>query len=175
MQSRRPLAVLLCAALLDILGTHSASAETQLGCRSPVPLATSNLVVHCRYVTIEIEAGAVATLVGRDQHGEPSAVNLRSGAIYVDDHPAADREPFQIRTPDAIASVRGTSWAVDVSAARSSVFVVAGSVQVRRRLDQRSVRLTAGEGVDVEAETNPLVVKRWPAPRVRALLNRLGR
>jgi hypothetical protein len=38
-----------------------------------------------------------------------------------------------------------------------------------------SVSLGPGEGVDVDASATPLDIKRWPAPRVAALMARLGR
>jgi hypothetical protein len=80
---------------------------------------------------------------------------------------------FQVITPQAIAAVRGTKWAVDVAETKTSVFVVNGRVAVGRRTGGQSVTLGSGEGVDVE-EAGPLTVKRWPPARVSALLARLG-
>ena len=77
-------------------------------------------------------------------------------------------------TPQAIAAVRGTKWAVDAAEGKTSVFVVNGRVAVGRRTGSHSVTLGAGEGVDVEATRGPLTVKRWPAARVAALMARLG-
>jgi len=81
---------------------------------------------------------------------------------------------FQVITPQAIAAVRGTRWAVDAADAKTSVFVVEGRVAVGRRKGSHSVTLGPGEGVDVEA-AGPLTIKRWPAARVQALMARLGR
>ena len=80
---------------------------------------------------------------------------------------------FQVITPQAIAAVRGTKWAVDAAEGKTSVFVVNGRVAVGRRTGSHSVTLGPGEGVDVEA-TGPLTIKRWPAARVAALMARLG-
>jgi hypothetical protein len=80
---------------------------------------------------------------------------------------------FQVTTPQAIAAVRGTKWAVDAAGGKTSVFVVNGRVAIGRRTGSHSVTLGAGEGVDVEA-MGPLTVKRWPAARVSALMARLG-
>ena len=109
--------------------------------------------------------------------GAANLTSRRSGrvAVYLTGGWTQKRGAFQVRTPDAIASVRGTEWVVDVGAAETSTFVVQGIVGVRRRIDNQAVVLTAGEGVDVAPEVNPLIVKRWPEPRVRALLGRFGR
>jgi hypothetical protein len=86
------------------------------------------------------------------------------------------RRSFEIRTPQAIAAVRGTQWTVDVAGGKTAVFVVTGRVSVRRVSGGTgSVNLSAGEGVDVEPGTAPLVVRRWPAARASALLARFGR
>ncbi|MGZ2404638.1 hypothetical protein ACVIKO_001898 [Rhizobium ruizarguesonis] len=53
------------------------------------------------------------------------------------------------------------------------MLVVRGSVAVRRPSGEPVV-LSPGEGVDVIGGTEPLVVRRWPAPRAAALLARLG-
>jgi hypothetical protein len=78
---------------------------------------------------------------------------------------------FQVITPQAIAAVRGTKWAVDSAEGKTSVFVVNGRVSVARRAE-RGIVLGPGEGVDVEA-TGPLTVKRWAPARVAALMARL--
>ena len=76
-------------------------------------------------------------------------------------------------TPQAIAAVRGTRWAVDAEGGKTSVFVVNGRVNVARAGGRGRVDLGPGEGVDVEP-SGQLIVKRWPAPRVAALMARLG-
>jgi ferric-dicitrate binding protein FerR (iron transport regulator) len=83
------------------------------------------------------------------------------------------RGEFKVITPQAIAAVRGTRWAVDVVENQTSVLVVNGRVAVGRRTGSRSVTLGPGEGVDVQA-AGPLTVKRWPPARVAALMARLG-
>jgi ferric-dicitrate binding protein FerR (iron transport regulator) len=69
--------------------------------------------------------------------------------------------------------VRGTKWAVDTTATKTSVFVADGRVGVTRRSGGRGVVLAPGDGVDVEG-TAPLTVKRWGQPRINALMLRLG-
>jgi FecR protein len=161
------------AALLLPIG--GAGGQTFAGCTSTNQASDGNLVLHCRQVIIEVERGADVKLTGRNRDGEPAAAALSAGAIYIEDNSKASRGRLQVTTPDAIASVRGTTWVVDVTPQQSSVFVVAGNVDVRRRQNSQQVSLSAGDGVDVAPGDAPLVVKRWPAERVRALLARFGR
>ena len=114
-------------------------------------------------------------LVDRNRNGIPEAIDLRARAILVDLPGRRARRDFQILTPHAIAAVRGTVWAVDVSATRTSVFVREGTVAVARPGDRHGVILGPGEGVDVEAGATALVVRRWPMERVAHLLARFGR
>ena len=101
-------------------------------------------------------------------------VALSSKALLLDVQVKSGGRKFQVNTPQAIAAVRGTRWAVDVAEGKTSVFVVHGRVRVGRRSPgDRQVVLGPGEGVDVEAAT-PLVVKRWAPARVSALMARLG-
>ncbi|TGD97959.1 FecR domain-containing protein [Methylobacterium nonmethylotrophicum] len=123
-------------------------------------------------LTIAAETGAALTVIDRNRDGRPDAVTLDAKAVLVDRPPGAGR--FQILTPHAVASVRGTIWAVDVSADQTSVFVEQGRVAVSRPRG-RPVVLGAGDGVDVRPGTDPLTVTRWGAARVAALLGRLGR
>jgi ferric-dicitrate binding protein FerR (iron transport regulator) len=97
---------------------------------------------------------------------------LESRGLLIESPPR--RGMFQILTPHAIATVRGTVWAVDVSPARSSVFVREGAVDVRRRHGEETVTLRGGDGVDVDDVTG-LEVKRWSAERAARLLARFGR
>jgi ferric-dicitrate binding protein FerR (iron transport regulator) len=70
--------------------------------------------------------------------------------------------------------VRGTIYAVDVQAGRTSVFVARGRVAVQHREPSPSVILGAGQGVDV-VPGRPLDVKTWGAERAAGLLARFGR
>jgi ferric-dicitrate binding protein FerR (iron transport regulator) len=167
--------VLLCTLLHSLLsGTALAQG---IGCVLQTTAGSQRQILRCRDgLTIEAEAGAAYNLVDRNRDSQPDAVNLQDRAILIDAPPRSARKGFQIMTPQAIAAVRGTQWAVDVSGTRTSVFVVTGRVAVRRVSGNiRGVSLGPGEGVDVEAGRSPLVVRRWPAPRVAALLARLGR
>jgi hypothetical protein len=89
-------------------------------------------------------------------------------------HPTGKRRDFQILTPHAIASVRGTAWATEVKPDRSSVLVLSGVVEVARTPTGAAVLLGRGQGVDVTEGGGPLQVKRWAPERVRALLARFS-
>ena len=161
------------AIVYTTFGLEAASAQpTQAGCTSaPGPNAAQTL--RCRDgLIIVAEGGATFTLQGRT--GNVNAVDLQSKALLVDAPKQPGKSHFRVTTPQAIAAVRGTKWAVDVGQGRTSVLVLQGRVGVRRPAGAAQVFLGPGEGVDVDPGTEPLVIKRWAQPRVDALLARLG-
>jgi hypothetical protein len=164
------LVLIVCA--LSSIGIAAAQAQN-LGCS----LESSTLAaqtLHCEGgVTIVVEIGARYTLLDRARKGRVDGVELDSKAILIDVPARSGGTRFQVITPQAIAAVRGTKWAVDAAENKTSVFVVSGRVAVGRRTGSHSVTLGAGEGVDVE-EGAPLIVKRWSQARVSALMARLG-
>jgi hypothetical protein len=103
------------------------------------------------------------------------ALRLDAGALLIEFQPQPGAEHFQILTPEAIAAVRGTTWAVEVGSGKTSVLVIAGKVGVQARRGGGAASLGPGEGVDVEGSPRTLTVKRWPEARVRRLLARFGR
>ena len=54
----------------------------------------------------------------------PAAIRLDDGALLIEFQRSLWRQDFQILTPLAIAAVRGTKWAVEVTRARTSVLVL---------------------------------------------------
>lgn len=105
----------------------------------------------------------------------PSSVQLGSGALLIEFHPNNALRNFQVLTPEAIASVRGTRWAIEVKSGLTSALGLAGAVQVSRANNPADVVvLRQGEGVDVSLTGEPLQVKRWAPQRVHALLARFG-
>ena len=172
----RALARTTCLAIICVsLGVGIASAQpASMGCTSDrLPNAAQTL--HCRGgVTIVAENGATFTLQSRSRNGDVDSVDLQSGALLVDAPRQRGKSHFEVTTPQAIAAVRGTKWAVDTKDARTSVLVLRGQVAVRRAAGPGQVVLGPGQGVDVDPGADPLIVKRWPQPRVDALLARLG-
>lgn len=100
----------------------------------------------------------------------PASVQLDSGALLIKFHPATRPRGFQILTPQAIASVRGTTWTVEAKPGKTSVFVLMGAVGVARANAVDAVVLRPGQGVDVGSGGGPLKVIRWSPKRIRALL-----
>jgi len=145
------------------------------GCTMERVAGTSRQIMRCADgVTITAEGGARFNLVDRNRDGRPDAVSLRNKAVLVDVDRSRRPDGFQVITPQAIAAVRGTRWAVDVKNGTTSVFVVRGSVAVGRPSAGGRVVLNVGEGVDVTRGSGPLTVRRWPPARAAALLARLG-
>ena len=159
--------------MLATAGGDTASAQQiPAGCTSQQkPNAAQSL--RCRSgLNIVAEDGAKFTL--QSQGGQVEAVDLQSKAVLVDAPSQKGKSRFQVITPQAIAAVRGTKWAVDAQESRTSVLVLNGQVAVRRPGGAGGqVVLGPGEGVDVEPGSGALEVKRWGQPRVDALLARL--
>ena len=126
-------------------------------------------------VAAHLAEGTVVHPVGGARSSIPTALSLDAGALLIEFQPQPGAENFQILTPEAIAAVRGTTWAVEVGSGKTSVFVVAGTVAVQARRTGATASLGPGEGVDVVGAPRTLTVKRWPEARVRALLARFGR
>jgi hypothetical protein len=163
--------VLLACALTSI--EIAAAQPANMGCSSENSLSATQ-TLHCEGgVTIVAESGARYTLVDHSGKGRVDGVELSGKALLIEVPKKSGGNQFQVSTPQAIAAVRGTKWAVESAENKTSVFVVNGRVAVGRRTGSHSVTLGSGEGVDVEA-TGPLTVKRWPPARVSALMARLG-
>jgi ferric-dicitrate binding protein FerR (iron transport regulator) len=149
--------------------------SASLGCTAESVAGTGRQVLHCpKGVTVEVEDGAAYSLIDRNQDGDADGVRLRRKALLLDAPSGMSRPGFVVVTPQAIAAVRGTRWAVDAQGGKTSVFVVNGVVGVQRPSASAGVSLRRGEGVDVEPGSGPLTVRRWPQPRVAALLARFG-
>lgn len=104
--------------------------------------------------------------------GAPEEIDLGQGAMLINLTPGQGL--FQIRTPHAIASVRGTQYVVDVTTEQTAVFVIEGSVVVARPTGADEVAVGVGEGVRVSNDA-PLEVKTWPEAVAAALLARFAR
>jgi ferric-dicitrate binding protein FerR (iron transport regulator) len=162
------LVIMLATAGVDVALAQQAPA----GCTSEQkPNAAQTL--RCRGgLTVVAEDGAKFTL--QSQGGQVDTVDLLSKAVLIEAPSQKGKSRFQVITPQAIAAVRGTKWAVDAQESRTSVLVINGQVAVRRPGGAGGqVVLGAGEGVDVEPGSGTLEVKRWGQPRVDALLARL--
>jgi hypothetical protein len=159
---------LACSSLL----MGSAAAQTA-GC-TPSPAGAGAQSWRCdNGITIVAENGARFELKDANRDGHIDGIELSSKALLIEVPKRAGAGRFKVLTPQAIAAVRGTRWAVDVVGTKTSVFVADGRVGVSRRRGGSAVVLGPGDGVDVEA-TGTLEVKRWGQPRIDALMARLG-
>ena len=169
------LLVVLVALLAGPAGAQQTAPAAPRGCTLATLADPPRQVLRCADgLSLTAEAGAAYRPVDRNRDGRPEAVELTDRAFLIDLPPGRARGRFQILAPHAIASVRGTVWAVDVTPRRSSVFVERGVVAVRRP-GVPEVVLRAGDGVDVEEGATRLEVKSWSPQRAAALLARLGR
>ncbi|CDM58076.1 FecR domain-containing protein [Rhizobium favelukesii] len=172
--SRMLLALFVSVGAACLFASDAAFAQAS-GCTMERVAGTSRQVMRCAEgVTIIAEGGARFNVIDRNRDGRLDAVSLRNKAVLVDVDRAQRPDGFEVVTPQAIAAVRGTRWAVDVKSGTTSVFVVRGRVAVGRPSAGRRVTLNVGEGVDVTRGSGPLTVRRWPAARAAALLARLG-
>jgi len=158
---------------LILVNSVATAQPANMGCSPDTPANTSQTLRCVGGVTIVAENGARFTLLDHDRNGRVESVELSSKALLLEVPKKPGGNHFEVMTPQAIAAVRGTKWAVDTAEGKTSVFVVNGQVSVARRAGANRVVLGPGEGVDVEA-TGVLTVKRWPPARVAALLARLA-
>jgi ferric-dicitrate binding protein FerR (iron transport regulator) len=154
------------------VGTNEAFPQRS-GCTLATYTDPPRQVLRCRDgLEVSAESAADYSLINGPR-GRPVGARLQNKGLFIDLSPGRPGG-FQISTPHAVASVRGTRWAVDVNPERTSVFVRDGSVDVRRQGSMDFVRLRAGDGVDVEAGQEPLRLTRWSTERAALLLGRFG-
>jgi ferric-dicitrate binding protein FerR (iron transport regulator) len=146
------------------------------GCAlSPDERNPSEQVLRCGdHLTIRSAPNTRYRLTDQQGNEPPKGAELDTGALIIDFNPSPGRRSFQILTPHAIAAVRGTTWAIEIDHDWTSVFVIRGYVEVRRPNENSGVVLRATQGTDVTSGTRPITVRRWPKPRVDALLARFG-
>jgi hypothetical protein len=135
----------------------------------------SKMILQCgQSLTVRPTPGTTYQPLYKKGAPLPIAIRLTDGALLIEYHPAKPNEKFQILTPLAIAAVRGTKWAMDVTKAQTSTLVVTGAVAVTNRRLNQFVVLTEGQGVDITPTDTSVVARTWGDERVRALLSRFG-
>jgi ferric-dicitrate binding protein FerR (iron transport regulator) len=164
----------IACAFLAFLAGPALAQPANLGCTSKSTAQGAQTLQCEQSITIVTEDGAKFELRDRNRDGRVDSVELSNKALLIEVPKKPGGNRFNVVTPQAIAAVRGTKWAVDASEGKTSVFVVEGSVNVTRPSGGGDVVLKPGDGVDVEP-TGTLIVKRWPPARVAALMARLGR
>ena len=188
----RPTSPIFCGAgiLLALCAGTFGPALAQSGAcvLSPDKRNPNDQVLRCgSELTITPAPGTVYHPAAAAEDGLPASVQLDSGALLIEFHSKRRRE-FQILTPQAIASVRGTKWAMEVKPGQTSTLVLLGQVTVARKDAAEEVVVGPGQGVDVSnadagktvrsmsgsAKPAPIGVKKWAPDRVKALLARFG-
>jgi hypothetical protein len=135
----------------------------------------SGKILQCgQTLTVRPAPGATYQPLYKKGDPLPVAIRLNDGALLIEYHQASSKEKFQILTPLAIAAVRGTKWAMDVTKAQTSTLVVRGTVAVTNRRLNQFVVLTEGQGVDITPADTSMVTRTWGDERVRELLSRFG-
>jgi hypothetical protein len=158
----------LCA--VSTLAAGPAYAQSIAGCRVTALSDPPREVLRCGSgLTIEAEKSAQYRMLDQNK------LEVTSRAVLID-VPPGRRGGFQVLTPHAIASVRGTLYVVDVKEEKTEtdVFVSRGKVGVRNRSTSESATLGPGEGSDV-IPGKPLDAHVWAAERVQKLMARFGR
>jgi hypothetical protein len=189
MASRHQRAAALASGLLLCLLANMAPAVAQSGACTLAPdkRNPNDKILRCgTELTITPAPGTVYRPGPAGADGLPSAVQLDSGALLIEFNPKR-RHELQILTPQAIASVRGTKWAMDVTAMQTSTLVLTGEVAVARKNETENVLVGPGQGVDIEISPggimsrslspyrpDPIAVKQWGPARVKELLDRFG-
>lgn len=159
--------------LVAVLSPQTLTAQTFIGCTATNLGDPPRIVYQCAGgVTLEAEAATILGIVESGNNDRPSEAEISSDGVLIEVAPGSG--PFQIRTPHAIAAVRGTVYAVDVHDGKTAVFVSRGEVVVSRPDGSEPVVLTGGDGTDV-APGEPITVRQWPMERVNAFLSRFGR
>ena len=164
-------ATLLAVAIAGWLPAHAAGACALV----PNGRLPSEMILQCgETLTVRPAPGASYQPLYKKGGPLPVGIRLTDGALLIEFHPAKPNEKFQILTPLAIAAVRGTKWAMDVTKAQTSTLVVAGAVAVTNRRLNQFVVLTQGQGVDITPTDTSVVARKWGDERVRELLSRFG-
>ncbi len=183
----RPRAHILCGAgvLLSLWACAGGAAMAQSGAcvLTPDKRNPTDQILRCgSELTITPAPGTIYRPASVGEDGVPTSVQLDSGALLIEFHSTRRRE-FQILTPQAIASVRGTKWAMEVKPGQTSTLVLLGQVTVTRKDAPEAVMVGPGQGVDIagsairsmsDAKPAPVAVKKWAPDRVKALLSRFG-
>jgi ferric-dicitrate binding protein FerR (iron transport regulator) len=167
--------VALAAGVLCVISAGSASAQAATNCSLRPAVSAERQILNCEPgLSITIERGARYRLADRNRDGQVDAIVLNSKAALIDVDSSHIQGGFEVVTPQAIAAVRGTRWAVDAQRGKTSVLVLRGRVAVNKVSTGQGVTLGRGQGVDVDRGRSPLHVTPWGQPRINALMARLG-
>lgn len=159
--------------LLMLLLTGGVDAQTPENCEVRRLTQPDRHVVHCTGgLVITLDAAAQIGLLA-DPADPPRVIDVKRGSVLINVEQGT--AATQVQTRHAIAAVRGTEYAVELTGEGTAVFVLTGRVRVSHTdATPGRVTLRQGEGVDV-VPGQRLEVKNWGEARIRTLLSRFGR
>lgn len=169
------LGVVLAAGVLCAISAGWASAQTAANCSLRPAVSAERQILNCEPgLSITVERGARYRLADRNRDGQVDTMVLNSKAALIDVDSSRIQGGFEVVTPQAIAAVRGTRWAVDAQRGKTSVLVLRGRVAVNKVSTGEGVTLGQWQGIDADSGRSSLHVTRWGQPRINALMARLG-
>ncbi|MBA5777127.1 FecR domain-containing protein [Stappia sp. F7233] len=145
----------------------SASSRIRTGASSRVQLRCDDGTVVTVGPSTLVDIGS---LTGRGE--ENVLLRITNGIVGIV-APSRSWQSFRVKAPTLIASVRSTTWLVEASRERSSVFVRAGSVDVRTS-SGAAATLQPGEGIDADGSGATPGKRSWGAARIAEAERRLG-
>lgn len=93
---------------------------------------------------------------GADATGRASSIFVQSGEVWVQVEKAVSKIfKFKVETPNAVAGVRGTLFAVQVKGKITDVIVDNGTVEVQQRRTAENVLVSNGSATQVVGKNRP--------------------
>lgn len=89
-----------------------------------------------------------------------TVVSVKKGSIFSNiKKKLTEKEIYQIKTPNAVAGVRGTKFYVNVQGNDSFVYVLEGKVRLESVVGKKSIYVKRGELAKAENNDNPFLIK----------------
>lgn len=115
-------------------------------------------VALARGDSVQLAAGADLALTG------PGSVRLAAGSLVARVVPRAAGDAIAFQTPHATAEILGTTFTLDVAAARTRLDVASGKVRLRRATDAAAVVVGADEWAEAGPGRELVARRREPEP-----------
>lgn len=154
----------------DDIISAGAIVQTGSNARATLICAEGLTVVLAPDTRLEIDRVLASASTGGGWFGGGQMRLMQGAAGFLLNRVGGGR--FRVRTPDAVAAVRSTEWAMEVGAKGTAVFVREGAVRVSG--GGGAEILGAADGIDIRRFGPIGPVKTWGAGRVAALDARIG-
>ena len=164
-------------AMVFARGVKSRAAEVGLGMGRSATLRTEaegRVTLQCNDDLRVIVGPGSEHMVMRLMQEAPQTFGMRlkqgiAGFLFT---AGEDGGSVEIRAPSAVAAVRSTQWAMQVTDRASAVFAREGTVAVSGQTGK--VQLTPGDGVDVSSGGTLKPVVKWGQRRIDLYADLLG-